>query len=279
MKKMIHIALVSLFTLSATVLSIDTFAAKGGNGGGNSGGNGNGGGNSGGNGNGGGNSGGNGNGGGNDASKGSGKTSRSSDQISSKSNANKFDSNVRARGLQSLKFLDAGKSSGKSYDSRVSAIVQFFSRFDANGDGLITKDETKNLAAQKFGELNVDGTGNVTRTDLIAVLSEKLALETSVIFKGMDKNKDGKLSALESFNTHNLLVGNGADINSDGFISLQEYNDYNLNLSIDATVEELDINKDGEISSEEFVTDAENQLTEIDTNQDGVISETEATSS
>jgi len=281
MKKIIHIALVSLFALSAAAPSIDAFAAKGGNGGGNAGGNG--GGNSGGNGGGnaGGNGGGNagGNGGDNDASRGGRGTSKSSDQISSKSNANKFDSNVRARGLQSLKFLDAGKSSGKSFDSRLSATVRFISRFDANGDGQVTKDETKNLATQKFAELNVDGTGNITRTDLIAVLSENLALETSVIFNAMDKNKDGKLSAGESFNTHNSLVGNGADINGDGSISLQEYNDYNLSLSIDATVEELDINKDGEISSEEFVTDAENQLTEIDTNQDGVISETEATSS
>lgn len=274
MKKIMHIALVSLFALSAIAPSIDAFAAKGGNSGGNSGGNG--GGNSG------GNSGGNGGGnvgGGSDNSKGGGNASKSSDQISSKSNANKFDSNVRAKGLQSLKFLDAGKSSGKSFDSRLSATVRFISRFDANGDGLVTKDETKNLATQKFAELNIDGTGNIARTDLIAVLSEKLALETSVIFNAMDANKDGKLSAGESFNTHNSLVGNGADINSDGSISLQEYNDYNLSLSIDATIEELDINKDGEISSEEVVTDAENQLTEIDANQDGVISETDATSS
>jgi len=175
-----------------------------------------------------------------------------------------------------LKFLDAGKSSGKSFDSRLSAAVRFISRFDANGDGLVTKDETQNLSTKKFGELNADRVGNITRTDLIAVLSEQLSLETSVIFNALDKNKDGNISANESFNTHDGLVANGADTDLNGNISLEEYNNYNLSLSVEATVDNLDINQDGEISLEEMLTDVENQLNEIDTSQDGIISETDA---
>jgi len=262
MKKLFHASLVSLFVLSATTPAMDAFAAKGGNNGGNS--------SSKSNGNSGGNAGGksNGNSGGNSA--------RSSDEISSKSNASKFDSNVRAKGLQSLKFLDAGKTTGQSFDRRLNATVRFIARFDSDGDGQVTKEETRNLASQKFNELNIDGNGNITETDLIAVLAENLALETSVIFNAMDKNQDGALSAGESFNTHNSLMANGADADDDGVVSLQEYNDYNLSLVIEATLEELDQNDDGEISSEEIIDDAENQLVESDSNQDGVITEIDA---
>jgi Ca2+-binding EF-hand superfamily protein len=200
-------------------------------------------------------------------------SAQSSDEISSKSNASKFDSNVRAKGLQSLKFLDAGKATGQSFDRRLNATVRFIARFDSDGDGQVTKEETRNFATQKFNELNIDGSGNITETDLIAVLAENLALKTSVIFNAMDKNQDGALSAGESFNTHNSLMANGADADDDGVVSLQEYNDYNLSLVIEATLEEVDQNDDGEISSEEIIDDAENQLVESDSNQDGVITE------
>jgi len=228
----------------------------------------------------GGNGGGNGSGNGGDHGGGNGgktgnNVNMSSSDILSKSNSNKFDSNVRAKGLQSLKFLDAGKSAGNSFDKRLSATVRFISRFDENGDGTVTREETRNLATRKFQELNADGIGGITNSDLISVLSESLALETSVIFSAMDKNGDGKLSSGESFNTHNSLISNGADKDSDGGISLQEYNDYNLALSIEASMETLDENNDGEISSDEFVDSALEETQAVDINEDGIVDTTD----
>ena len=262
------ITIASLAVTPILVATTSTAIAKsenaGGKGGGNSGGKG--GGNSGGNG--GGNSGGN-------SGKSANNVGVSGSNIMSKSNSNKFDSNVKAKGLQSLKFLDAGKSAGISFDKRLSATVRFISRFDENGDGVVTREETKNLATRKFQELNADGIGDITNSDLISVLSESLALETSVIFAAMDKNGDGRLSSGESFNTHNSLISNGADIDGDGGISMQEYNDYNLALSIEATIEELDENNDGEISSDEFVDSALEETQAVDTNEDGIVDTTD----
>ena len=266
------ITIASLAVTPILVATTTTSVAKSENAGGNGGGNG--GGNSGGNG--GGNSGGNGGGhGGGNGGKTGNNVNMSSSDILSKSNSNKFDSNVRAKGLQSLKFLDAGKSAGNSFDKRLSATVRFISRFDENGDGSVTREETRNLATRKFQELNADGIGGITNSDLISVLSESFALETSVIFSAMDKNGDGKLSSGESFNTHNSLISNGADKDSDGRISLQEYNEYNLALSIEATMAALDENNDGEISSGEFVDSALEETQAVDTNEDGIVDTTD----
>ena len=56
---------------------------------------------------------------------------------------------------------------------------------------------------------------------------------------------------------------------------MQEYNDYNLALSIEATIEELDENNDGEISSDEFVDSALEETQALDTNEDGIVDTTE----
>ena len=223
-----------------------------------------------------------GNGGGNGGDHGGGNGGKSGNNVNisgsdilSKSNSNKFDSTVRAKGLQSLKFLDAGKSAENSFDKRLSATVRFISRFDENGDGSVTRDETRNLATRKFQELNTDGIGDITNSDLISVLSESLELETSVIFFAMDKNGDGKLSSGESFNIHNTLISNGADKDGDGGISVQEYNEYNLALSIEATIEKLDENNNEEISLEEFVDSALEETQALDTNEDRIVDTTD----
>ena len=223
---------------------------------------------------GGGNSGGGNSGGGNSFGKNNDDGRNNFSNLNSNPNYNKFENNVKQRGLSSLQILDPGKANKneKSYNARLSATVNFITKFDVNGDGQVTKDEVINLNKVKFNELNINGIGEISKEDLISTLATRLNEETSSIFNIIDKNNDGLISSGESFNTHNQLTSLGADLNEDGRISLEEYNNYNLEQVVEGTIEELDTNQDGSISEEEYSENSLNQFETLDTNNTEVIS-------
>ena len=201
-----------------------------------------------------------------------GDSNRSSN-IYSNPKVGNLDNNVRQRGLSSLQILDPGKANKneKSQSARLSATVRFINRFDANGDGQVSRNEVDNLNVNKFNDLNKDETGNISKQDLISTLADRLNEETSTIFNSIDKNNDGLISSQESFNTYNQLKNRGADLDNDGRISLEEYNNYNLQQVVDGTLEKLDSNKDGQISLEEFSENSISQFENLDQNNNEIV--------
>jgi hypothetical protein len=117
-----------------------------------------------------------------------------------------------------------------------------------------------------------------------------VAQQLDTEFKDLDANKDGKLSKTEiqtamtrraaeaqtQVNAQAKAVFDKLDTNHNGSISLAEFQaSEKISLDpakVDARIAQLDTNKDGVVSAEEYRNGTLAQFDKADTNHDGVIS-------
>ena len=181
-------------------------------------------------------------------------------------------------------------------------------RLDANGDGLISKDEWKGNS-ELFGKLDVNGDGKLDTVEIAAAKEkikdarEKLeerrgqrrgpeapggpegqdadkvrqrvygaAMFAGGLFNLIDSDKDGKLSGAELDNFTAKIKE--ADTDKDGFVTKDEARLYfrkRLAQRIgEAFMKKLDANSDGKVTREEF-KGSDKRFQWLDANKDGVI--------
>jgi len=142
---------------------------------------------------------------------------------------------------------------------------RFMQFFDTNGDNLVTMDEFKDAALQRFKNMDADNNGSITLEEFQAYIASKRLARRTEYFNKIDTNRDGS-------------------------ISQQEYIDYKLKKA-DMRFQEMDTNKDGLLSSEEFASrlkdrkgrrhwhghDGNNPIfSKLDANHDGKITQEES---
>ena len=138
----------------------------------------------------------------------------------------------------------------------VSNIKESFKKFDANGDGAISRAELKNAMKISDNELDIvfalgdlDGDGEISMSEFVLIMSP-LAKNAVNRFRNCFKDINDLINAFKSFDT-----------NGDGSISQQELSAGMRNMRMSFSNEETnaifaaaDINQDGEIAYTEFVS-------------------------
>ncbi|MHC4816647.1 MAG: EF-hand domain-containing protein [Planctomycetota bacterium] len=166
-------------------------------------------------------------------------------------------------------------------------LVRRMKQWDANGDGLIEREEWKG-PEPLFARLDADQDGKISQKEV-----KKFAKEagrrwnnrvSEAAFSRFDENGDGKISAEEWKSRPELFQR--FDVNGDGFITRGELTPkgprggrrakmYDARSGKDsaAFLLKFDKNRDGKVSKEEFPH--ERRFAEIDADGDGSLSETE----
>ena len=195
--------------------------------------------------------------------------------------------------LQKLQEMDANKDGQLSYEEIVNGynintpnMLEFFKRRDANGNGVIDKDE---IPARRFSKLDLNGNGSITSEEFLVANSKK----ASDFVVRADSNRDGMITsdelgqglrqaAADASVTYDEIAAayykNPAkrkrlftllDVDSGGSIEPAEWPDAK-------TFPAADANADGRISEQEFM-EAHAEVTKAlvmatDLNKDGRIS-------
>jgi len=102
--------------------------------------------------------------------------------------------------------------------------VKMFERFDADGDGVISKAEAENARASHFAKLDGDGDGAITEAEMIASIQSRVAERAAKKFDRIDANGDGRISQAE-FAAKSERRFAQVDANGDGMISRAEARD------------------------------------------------------
>lgn len=172
-----------------------------------------------------------------------------------------------------------------SYDMLVS-------KFDKNGDGWLGKDEVPAQVWQRLSQADANGDGIVTREEFDSTQKKpshangKPSFET--LTSAFDKNKDGILSKDEvPAQVWERL--SKADTDKDEKVTLEEFNAYQpkgeqngrVNAqrggrpTFDTLLKNFDKNRDGALSKEEVPAPVWNRMAKADTNNNNVITREE----
>lgn len=100
-----------------------------------------------------------------------------------------------------------------------------FEDVDANGDGLITKDEIVAQAAARFATVDTNGDGNLSAEELAAVSERAKEDRIAKMIERRDENGDGVLSQAEMAPNEDRAdrMFERLDSNGDGAISAEEF--------------------------------------------------------
>ena len=178
---------------------------------------------------------------------------------------------------------DGGPQPQQGGDNQPQWLGRMLERWDANGDGKITKDEFQGRQAM-FTRLDADADGAITKEELQAVQGRQGGAQPGAWqgrrgdpaerWKGMlerwDANNDLQLSREEFGGPEQAF--NALDVNGDGTITAEEYNQAagqqreraNPAASL---IRMMDEDGDGRLSEEEWGT----FFTETDANGDGFV--------
>ena len=145
------------------------------------------------------------------------------------------------------------------------------SKFDKDGNGVVTRDEMRTVALERFDKVDTNKDGRITMDEMQAAAKE----HTAKRFAKHDKNGDGKLSRDEVSHMPDQVFAR-LDKNGDGFLTPDELNFGGKEQRLEKHFEHADTNHDGAISRDEAIAEINAKFAKIDTNGDGVISADEA---
>jgi Ca2+-binding EF-hand superfamily protein len=143
-------------------------------------------------------------------------------------------------------------------------------RFDRDGNGVVTLDEMRTGALERFDRMDANKDGRLTLDEIVAAETERAAKR----FAEMDKNHDGKLERAEVPKMPDEVFAR-LDKDGNGSISREEMALAHGSGSDKAARERLqraDKNHDGAISRDEAKAEVEARFASLDTNHDGVLS-------
>lgn len=97
----------------------------------------------------------------------------------------------------------------------------FLNKFDTNADGVLTIDEMPDHRAKKFGHMDMDGDGAVTRDEIDAARIKGRRHKTARMMKHLDLDGDGEITQAE-FTARALMMFEKADKNGNGVVTADE---------------------------------------------------------
>ena len=157
---------------------------------------------------------------------------------------------------------------------------RFMALFDTNGDDVVTTEEFKAAAAERFRKMDSDSSGSVTQDEFNSYISEKREKWSAVKFQKMDTNGDGNISQAEYLDYKQQKAQrrfHRMDKNVDGLVSTDEFDDSKHygkkhgRYGKGKIFAKLDKNSDGEITQDESLTAWTEWFTKIDLNGDNVV--------
>lgn len=94
----------------------------------------------------------------------------------------------------------------------------WFDQMDANGDGVLTKEEVEHFQAERFQRMDTDGDGVLSVEELYNGLQRERAER---LHQWMDRDGDGQVSR-EEFNAMRMKMFSRMDKNNDGTIKKED---------------------------------------------------------
>jgi len=161
---------------------------------------------------------------------------------------------------------------------------RFLALFDTNGDGVVTTDEFKAAAAERFKTMDSDSSGGVTQEEFDNYLAEKREKWNTVRFQNIDTDGDGNISEaeyLESKKQRAQKRFQQMDKDGNGIISQNEFMEsrhtgkkYGMH-GKGKIFAKLDRDSNGEITESESLAAWTEWFTKIDLNGDKVVTSDE----
>jgi len=151
-----------------------------------------------------------------------------------------------------------------------------FEETDKNGDGKVTREETKIVADTKFAEIDTDKNGVLDASELALHAEREFAKRAAERIKELDRNGDGKLSRDEAA-PGMLARFDKFDRDKDGAISLQEVMQVTSpGGSRRSPLTALDTDGDGRVTESEHSRARTEWFDRADTDHDGAVTIEEA---
>lgn len=157
---------------------------------------------------------------------------------------------------------------------------RFMALFDTNGDDVVTGEEFKAAAAERFKKMDSDSSGTVTLEEFRTYLAEKRQKWTTMKFQKIDTDKDGNVSEAEYLDYKHQKAQrrfNYMDKDGNGIISEEEFKNNRRHggkygkHGKGKIFSKLDRNSNGEITQDESLVAWTEWFTKIDSNGDNVV--------
>jgi len=121
--------------------------------------------------------------------------------------------------LVTLMSFAAAPAVAQSQD-QIQQLLVNFDRIDANGDGVISRAEYRNVQAVRWSEIDRNGDGYLTEDDFPRIAHARVRTQLAEI-SYLDTNDDGRIS-LDEFLNGPPPVFQQADRNDDGALTRSE---------------------------------------------------------
>lgn len=176
------------------------------------------------------------------------------------------------------------------------AISEILKRFDANGDGQLTKDELPEQAAERIMRADANGDGAVTKEELEEIRKRfaggqrggaggRGMFDPEQLFKRLDANGDGKLSKDELPERFGQRIMQ-ADADKDGFVTKEEFAEVAKRMAggrggpggppdVSPLFDRADKNGDGKLTKDELPGPLAERLMKADADGDGAVTKAE----
>lgn len=156
----------------------------------------------------------------------------------------------------------------------------FMALFDSNNDDVVTMEEFRLAAAERFGKMDADGSGAVSKDEFRSYITEKRQKRNGMKFSKIDVDGNGTVSQAEYLDYKRQKAESRfarMDKNNDGMLSADEFKSkrrhgkWSRGCGKGGIFAKLDKNADGEITRDESLTAWSQWFAKIDSNGDEVV--------